>query len=432
MAGLHDMAKMSVSGTPGTGTITLGSAVSGYQTFAAAGVVDGEVVSYSILDGTNWEVGRGTYTASGATLSRGPLFSNANNAAINASSSAVVWIAPLAEDFKISALQDTNTPFPSDKDVLTYVAADGKWENKPALSGLTVNAVVVGGGSRAPTVEPDWKFSSHVLIGDLNAAALPPGPSGTVLQIGNADANTTRFVLDNFGDSTVIGNVTFRKARNTAASPSAVQSGDAMGQFSFFGYGAAGYSAAARASMRASAIENWSDTAQGSNYTISTTPAGSTTLGTVATFASAGCSFIGTNANDSAAAGNIGEYVSSTVGSGSAVNVTSGVAANVTSISLTAGDWDVEGVVALSPAGTTVTTRANAAISTTSATLPSLGSLGYTRASGTQETGVTTAMSTGTVRLSLSATTTVYLVAAAVFTTSTQSAYGSIRARRMR
>jgi hypothetical protein len=120
---------MSVSGTPGTGTITLGSAVSGYQTFAAAGVVNGEVVSYSILDGTNWEVGRGTYTASGATLTRGPLFSNNNNAAINVSSSAVVWIAPLAEDFKISALQDTSVSNATDGQVLEYVAAAGKWEN---------------------------------------------------------------------------------------------------------------------------------------------------------------------------------------------------------------------------------------------------------------------------------------------------------------
>lgn len=98
MAGLHDMAKMSVSGTPGTGTITLAAAVSGFQSFANSGVIDQEIVSYSIQDGANWEVGRGTYSAAGPTLSRGPLYSNNANAAINATAAMIVWIAFLAED----------------------------------------------------------------------------------------------------------------------------------------------------------------------------------------------------------------------------------------------------------------------------------------------------------------------------------------------
>ena len=96
---LHDMAEMTVTGTPGTGTITLGSAVTGYQTFANAGVVDGELVSYSIRDGANWEVGQGTYTASGTTLARGAIYSSNSNSAISATSAAVVWIAALAEEF---------------------------------------------------------------------------------------------------------------------------------------------------------------------------------------------------------------------------------------------------------------------------------------------------------------------------------------------
>jgi len=99
LAFLHDMAEMTVTGTPGTGTITLNAAVSGYQTFAASGVIDGEIVSYSIRDvGGTWEVGRGTYTASGTTLTRGALYSSNSNSAISATSSAVVWIAVLAED----------------------------------------------------------------------------------------------------------------------------------------------------------------------------------------------------------------------------------------------------------------------------------------------------------------------------------------------
>ena len=95
---------MTVSGTPGTGTITLGSASSGFQSFAAAGVANGDKVSYVIEDGVNWEVGQGTYTSSGTTLSRGAISSSNSNNAINASSSATVFLSVLAADISGVAL----------------------------------------------------------------------------------------------------------------------------------------------------------------------------------------------------------------------------------------------------------------------------------------------------------------------------------------
>jgi hypothetical protein len=97
MVTLVNRAKVSTA-TTGTGTITLGSAESGYQTFADAGVVDANVVRYVIEDGTNWEIGTGTYTATGTTLSRTVLESSNADAAINLSGSAVVFVGAAAED----------------------------------------------------------------------------------------------------------------------------------------------------------------------------------------------------------------------------------------------------------------------------------------------------------------------------------------------
>lgn len=56
---------------PGTGTVSLLGAVTGFQTFSAA-IGNGNTTFYTIADqgGANWEVGIGTYSTSGNTLSR--------------------------------------------------------------------------------------------------------------------------------------------------------------------------------------------------------------------------------------------------------------------------------------------------------------------------------------------------------------------------
>ena len=97
MAVLKNRAKMSTS-TTGTGTINLGSALSGYQSFSAAGVSNGDQVRYTIQDGVNWEIGLGTYTASGTTLSRTPSESSSGGSAISLSGNAEVFITAAAED----------------------------------------------------------------------------------------------------------------------------------------------------------------------------------------------------------------------------------------------------------------------------------------------------------------------------------------------
>lgn len=97
MVTLVNRAKMGTA-TTGTGTITLGSAETGYQSFADAGVTNGQVVRYVIEDGSDWEIGSGTYTASGTTLSRTVSESSNADAALNLTGNAVVFITAAAGD----------------------------------------------------------------------------------------------------------------------------------------------------------------------------------------------------------------------------------------------------------------------------------------------------------------------------------------------
>jgi hypothetical protein len=82
MTSLVNLVKVSTA-TTGTGTITLGTAVSGFLTMSQAGAVSGVEYSYGISDGANSEVGTGTNS----------------NALVSLSGSATVYITPLAADF---------------------------------------------------------------------------------------------------------------------------------------------------------------------------------------------------------------------------------------------------------------------------------------------------------------------------------------------
>jgi len=94
--------------TTGTGTITLGSAVAGFQTFADAGVANAETVRYTIEDGAAFEIGTGTYTSSGTTLSRA-LIESSTGSLLNLSGSAIVYVTAAAQDLQSDTANTAST-----------------------------------------------------------------------------------------------------------------------------------------------------------------------------------------------------------------------------------------------------------------------------------------------------------------------------------
>ena len=146
---------------------------------------------------------------------------------------------------------------------------------------------------------------------------------------------------------------------------------------------------------------------------------------------------VGTTTNNDANAGSVGEFVSSTIAAGSAVSLPADTATNITSISLTAGDWDVWGIISYTGDVSTNVTKIRSSISSTTAGLGTTGTtsratMPFAGSGIAPFAGDVIDQSVGPVRFSLPGTTTVYLVARASFNSGLCSGYGQILARRRR
>ncbi len=142
----------------------------------------------------------------------------------------------------------------------------------------------------------------------------------------------------------------------------------------------------------------------------------------------------GTPTNDNASAGIVGEFINSTIATASAVALVSGTPKTITSITLTAGDWDVWGSVFSKPAASTTSNSIGASISLATNTFGALSEsepasliVGFASAAGQVNY-----MNTGIGRQSVSGSTTVYLVGYSTFAVSTMAMFGFISARRVR
>lgn len=139
--------------------------------------------------------------------------------------------------------------------------------------------------------------------------------------------------------------------------------------------------------------------------------------------------FIGTSTNDSAGSGEVGEIITATNSGGT--SLTSATPANISSISLTAGDWDVWGSINGAFSGGSGTISLNSAINTASATLPSTNGTDNLTYSGVVNYSTNIILPVRT-RISIASTTTVYLVTQTNFGSGSCTGYGKISARRAR
>ena len=140
---------------------------------------------------------------------------------------------------------------------------------------------------------------------------------------------------------------------------------------------------------------------------------------------------IGTATNDSAAAGYVGEHILSQNTTGT--SLTQNVVTNITSITLSAGDWDVSGSVNLTCTTTNNTTfTLQGGITTTSATLGALDTYSQIMVHAGVSASQTQIFASPQIRLSLATSTTVYLIGFGNGGLSAITGRGTIRARRVR
>jgi len=305
----------------------------------------------------------------------------------------------------------------------------------------------LGGGQYLPlsggvTTGPITHQNAGVLIGNagtvpgqgalvLNAnAAASPAPSRPGLQVAASDATNATVEVDGFGNfPSFLG----RNTGGTNAAKTAIAQGSNLLYIDAAGYDGASYSPP-QVRLQFRTEEAWTPTAHGSSLTIFTTPVGSVTPVNMASFGyaqaggvSGGCQFQGTQTNDNAQAGWVGEYLSAINSGGTAM--VSANAVNLTSLTLTPGDWDVSGTVNMQGTAPAMNDALGSISLTSGAAGPFQNNNEYYGGS-TNLQGYVGAVPV--VRISVAVSTPVYLVGRASFSSGTVTGYAFLQARRRR
>ena len=129
--------------------------------------------------------------------------------------------------------------------------------------------LLIGTSGVAPT-------TAALAINKNAAAPLAPQLAANLLQITNADGTGTNIELNAFGTGAV-GSLHVRAARGTKAAPTAIQSGDTLTSWSAAGYGTSAWDDFTGV-LQLTALENFTNTANGSAWDFYTNATGATVL----------------------------------------------------------------------------------------------------------------------------------------------------------
>lgn len=233
MASIADVIKF----TPTLGGLTdwiLATAATGYRT-PSGNLTNGSTYSYRAesADKSEWEVGTGAWTSATSTLARTTVLYSSTGAKVNFTVAPVVGIVALAADIPVTGTSGDTVPKNNTANIFSATQ--------------TVNK---------------------------NASSFPSGLTSGALDVMAADATATLLNIVSFGANS---NFTQSRAGGTAASMSAISSGDMIGQNVFKGYDGTEWGSN-QVVIRSYATENWSSSARGSDLRFGTTSNGATTF----------------------------------------------------------------------------------------------------------------------------------------------------------
>lgn len=159
---LFDRVRMSVSGTPGTGDVTLGSAIQtstkGYhQSFSDAGAANADSIRVAFEDGSAWEISDVTYSSTGPSLTSRSLIDSSTGSLLSLTSAAEVFCSPSKSWLEAAAADATNV----------------------AAAGAAMRAPRIGTTASGSTITADADDHDQYNVTALAAAATVAAPSGT-------------------------------------------------------------------------------------------------------------------------------------------------------------------------------------------------------------------------------------------------------------
>ena len=183
--------------TTGTGTITLGGASTGFQSFAVVGNANTTYYTIAAQTGNEWEVGIGTYTSSGTTLARTTVLSSSNGGSLvnfSAGTKDVFVTYPSSR-----AIYADGTVLTASNSSVLPVASGGT-----SLATLTANNVILGNGTSTPLfVAPS--ASGNVLTSNGTTWASTAPSAGGITYTTTKTANYTAVANDGVLTNTTAG-----------------------------------------------------------------------------------------------------------------------------------------------------------------------------------------------------------------------------------